>query len=131
MRLLPDTNFLTDVLNGKRGRAEIMEEFIHRGDDLACCAINVAEVCVGLREKEVPKTEALLKELLYFPVSWDAAKLAGNLKRDWARQGQTLSLADTLIAAVCLTERLTLVTGNRKHFPMPELSLYPLPEEVA
>jgi len=108
-----------------------MEEFIHLGHDLACCAINVAEVCVGLREKEAPKTEALLKELLYFPVRWEAAKLAGELKREWARKGHTLSLADTIIAAVCLTESLTLVTGNRKHFPMPELSLYRLPEQIA
>ncbi len=29
---------------------------------------------------------------------------------------------------VCLTEGLTLVTDNRKHFPMPDLALYPLPE---
>ena len=131
MRLLLDTNFLIDVLNNKRGRPDVMEEFIHLGHDLACCAINVAEVCVGLREKEAPKTEALLKELLYFPVRWEAAKLAGELKREWARKGHTLSLADTIIAAVCLTESLTLVTGNRKHFPMPELSLYKLPEQVA
>lgn len=126
---LLDTTFLIDVLNDRRGRAELMERFILEQHALACCAINVAEVYVGLRAQEAHKTEAVLRELVYVPIRWETAKLAGDLKRDWARKGQTLSLTDTMIAAVCITEGLTLVTGNRKHFPMPELQLYPLPGE--
>ncbi len=130
-RLLLDTNFLIDVLNDRRGRADLMEQFILDGDTLACCPINVAEVYAGLRPGEAAKTESLLRELLYVPIKWEAAQLAGDLKRTWAQQGKTLTLTDTTIAAVCLTEGLTLVTDNRKDFPMPELPLYPLPEERA
>jgi predicted nucleic acid-binding protein len=126
--LLLDTTFLIDVLNDRRGRADLMERLIGEQHTLGCCAINVAEVYVGLRAPEAQKTEALLRQLAYVPIRWEAAKLAGDLKREWARQGQTLSLTDMTIAAVCLTERLTLVTDNHEHFPMPELALYPLPE---
>jgi predicted nucleic acid-binding protein len=80
-----------------------------------------------LRAPEAKKTEAFLRQLAYFPIWWEAAKLAGDLKREWARRGRTLTLTDTTIAAVCLTEKLMLVTDNRKHFPMTELSLFPLP----
>lgn len=125
--LLLDTTFLIDVLNDRRGRADLMERLIVEQNTLACCAINVAEVYVGLRALEAQKTETLLRQLAYVPIRWEAAKLAGDLKRDWARKGKTLTLTDMTIAAVCLTESLTLVTDNRKHFPMPELSLYPLP----
>lgn len=104
-----------------------MERLILEEHTLACCAINVAEVYVGLRAAEAEKTGTLLRQLAYIPIRWEAAKLAGELKREWARKGQTLTLTDTTIAAVCLTEKLTLVTDNRKHFPMPELSFYPLP----
>jgi predicted nucleic acid-binding protein len=104
-----------------------MERLILEQHTLACCAINVAEVYAGLRAPEAQKTETLLRQLAYVPIRWEAAKLAGDLKRDWARQGKTLTLTDMTIAAVCLTENLTLVTDNRKHFPMPELALYPLP----
>jgi predicted nucleic acid-binding protein len=104
-----------------------MERLIFEQHTLACCAINVAEVYVGLRAPEAQKTEPLLRQLAYIPIRWEAAKLAGDLKREWARQGKTLTLTDTTIAAVCLTGGITLVTDNRKHFPMPELSLYPLP----
>jgi tRNA(fMet)-specific endonuclease VapC len=126
--LLLDTTFLIDVLSDRRGRADLMERMILEQHTLACCAINVAEVYVGLRAPEARRTETLLRQLAYIPIAWDAAKLAGELKREWARKGQTLTSTDTTIAAVCLTENLTLVTNNRKHFPMPELALYPIPE---
>ena len=126
-QLLLDTNFLIDVLNDRRGRADLMKRFIVGGDVLACCAINVSEVYAGMRSSEASKTERLLRELMYVPIRWEAAQLAGHLKHDWARKGMTLTLTDTTIAAVCLTEGLTLVTHNRKHFPMSDLQLYPLP----
>ena len=127
--LLLDTGFLIDVLNDRRGRADLMERLIVERHPLACCAINVAEVYAGLRGPEAQKTETLLRQLTYVPINWEAAKLAGDLKREWARKGKTLTLTDTTIAAVCITEGLTLLTDNRKHFPMRELSLYPLPEQ--
>jgi predicted nucleic acid-binding protein len=105
-----------------------MERMILEQHTLACCAIHIAEVYVGLRAPEAGKAETLLRLLAYVPIRWEAAKLAGDLKREWARKGHTLTLTDTTVAAVCLTESLTLVTDNRKHFPMPELTLYPLPE---
>jgi predicted nucleic acid-binding protein len=49
------------------------------------------------------------------------------LKRDHAKKGITLSLTDTMIAAVAIHNRLTLITDNTKDFRMKELVLYPLP----
>ena len=34
---------------------------------------------------------------------------------------------DVTIAAVAIAHRLTLLTDNKKHFPMSELSMQPLP----
>jgi predicted nucleic acid-binding protein len=131
-RLLLDTTFIIDVLNDRHGRAALMERLVlEQQHTLACCAINVAEVYVGMRSPEEQKTEALLRQLTYIPICWEAAKLAGELKREWARKGHTFSLTDMTIAAVCLTENLILVTDNRKHFPMPELSVYPLPGGIS
>jgi predicted nucleic acid-binding protein len=41
----------------------------------------------------------------------------------------TLTLADTIIAAIALEHGCTLMTDNLKDFPIPELSHYPLPGE--
>jgi predicted nucleic acid-binding protein len=58
--LLLDTSFLMDVLNDRRGRADLMERMIIEQHTLACCAINVAEVYVGLRASQAQKTETLM-----------------------------------------------------------------------
>jgi len=126
---LLDTNIIIDVLNRKRNRHEFLLDLAgQQGHTLACCPINVAEVCAGMRPKEEPHTRALLQSLELFPITFPVAELAGLLKRDHARKGVTISLADAIIAAVAIHNQLTLITDNVKDFPMAELSLYPLPK---
>jgi predicted nucleic acid-binding protein len=126
-RFLLDTTFLIDVLNEQRGRYEVMKSLAVQQHELACCPINVTEVYSGMRGPESSKTEALLRSLEFIPIGLAAAKLAGELRQLWAHKGKTFSVPDMMIAAVCITERLTLVTDNRKDFPMPELNIHPLP----
>lgn len=123
---LLDTSVLIDVLNGKHNRNALLKGLLSQGDMLACCAVNVSEVYAGMRPKEESRTEQLLQSLEYFEISWEVARLAGLLKRDYSKKGQTLSLSDTTIAAVALSYNLTLITDNVKHYPMPQLRLYSL-----
>ena len=124
---LLDTSVIIDALNGKRGRRDFLLGLVKQGHLLACCPINVAEVYAGMRPKEEPATEEFLRSLEYYHLTWPVARLAGLLKRDHARKGRTVTVADTMIAAVALVHELTLMTDNVKDFPMKELTLYPLP----
>lgn len=124
---LLDTSVIIDVLNGKRNRDVLLKGLLSQGDLLACCAINISEVYAGMRPKEEPQTEAFLQSLEYYDITWNVAKLSGLLKRDYAKKGATLSLTDTTIAAVALKYKLILITDNVKHYPMPQLKIYPLP----
>ena len=123
---LLDTGIIIDVLNGKRGRRELVDQLIQDGADMACCSINITEVYAGMRPGEEVKTERLLRSLQFYPVTWEIAKKAGDLLNSWRQQNRTLSLPDTTIAAVALVNDLVLITGNLKDFPMPGLRLYPL-----
>jgi predicted nucleic acid-binding protein len=98
---------------------------IGEGHLLACCPINVAEVYAGLRPKEEPRTTALLRSRELFPITFPVAELAGRLKQGYSRKGKTLSVPDTIIAAVAIHNHLTLITDNIKDFPMKDLSLHP------
>jgi len=122
-----DTTVIVDALNGKNARSEFLSALIAQRNLLACCSINITEVFAGLRPKELEVTQAFIQSLKYYEVSWDIARFAGDLQRQWRGKGLTLSLPDVTIAAVAITHRLTLLTDNRKHFPMPELLLQPLP----
>ena len=127
MTYLLDSTILIDVLNGRNGRSQFLSQLSQQDILLACCAVNVTEVCMGMRPGEEAKTDRLLRSLEFYPVTWEVARLAADLFRHWRQKGQTLSYPDVTIAAVALTHNLVLATDNRKHFPMPELELVPLP----
>jgi predicted nucleic acid-binding protein len=127
MTYLLDSSVLIDVLNGRNGRPELLAQFSQRGILLACCAVNVTEIYMGVRPAEEARTGKFLRSLEFYEITWEVARLAGDLFRQWRRKGQTLGLADVTVAAVALTHKLVLVTDNRKHFPMPELQVLSLP----
>jgi predicted nucleic acid-binding protein len=124
---LLDTSVIIDMLNGKRGRAALLRGLLSQGHLLACSSIQVAEVYVGLRSHEEQATEAFLRSLEYYEVTWEIARLAGILKRDYAKKGITLALADVTIAAVAIFHGLTLITDNVKHYPMKDLRQFQFP----
>jgi tRNA(fMet)-specific endonuclease VapC len=124
---LLDTSVIIDALNGKRGRREFLLSLVRQGHLLACCPINVTEVYAGMRPKEEAATEEFLRSLEYYHLTWPVARMAGLLKRDLARKGTTVTVADATIAAVAIVHELTLMTDNVKDFTMKDLTLYPLP----
>jgi len=124
---LLDTSVIIDAINDKKDRRKLLRGLIGSGHTLACCPINITEVCAGLRPREEQTTKAFLLSLELYPLTWPVAELAGTLKRDYSKKGRTLNLGDVLIAATALHHGLSLLTDNVKDFPMKELFLYPLP----
>jgi predicted nucleic acid-binding protein len=121
---LLDTSIIIDVLNNKRERPQLLKSLLDQGHSLACCAINVSEVYAGLRPKEELRTREFLESLDYLEVTWEIARHAGLLKRDYGQKGQALSLADATLAALAIEHGCPFITDNRKHFPMKNLSLF-------
>ena len=126
MRLLLDTSVLIDALRFRQGRQELLAQLVRDGHTLSTTAVNLAEVYAGMRSEEEQPTEAFLAALDCYGITASAGRMAGRLKNKWANKGRTIAIADAIIAAVALEQRCTLVTDNRKDFPMPELELYPL-----
>jgi tRNA(fMet)-specific endonuclease VapC len=124
---LLDTSVIIDAINDRKGRRQLLSELLEQGNTLACCPINIAEVYAGLRPNEEENTRRFLRSLDFYPVTFGVAERAGLLKRDFGKKGQTLNLGDVLIAATALHHGLTLLTDTTKDFPIPDLTLYPLP----
>jgi len=127
MILLLDTTVLLNVLRARQNRRSLLAELVAGGHLLATAAINVGEVYAGMQVGEEKRTEAFLSSLDCYPITAAIARRAGSLKSAWAQKGKTLSLADMIVAATALEHGLTLMTDNRKDFPLPELNFYPLP----
>jgi predicted nucleic acid-binding protein len=127
MKLLLDTSILIDVLRLRNQRREWLAELVRGGHTLATTTLNIAEIYAGVRPSEETTTEALLSGLELYELTRSSARLAGKLQNTWARKGHTLTLADTIVAAIAIERGCALLTDNRKDFPMPEVQLYPLP----
>jgi len=129
MQLLLDSSVLIDALRLRRGRRRWLAGLVRAGNRLATSALNLGEVYAGMRPEEEERTKAFLGALECHEITARVAEMAGKLKRQCAQKGRTLTLADTIVAAVALEQGCPLVTDNRKDFPMPGLQLYELPEE--
>jgi predicted nucleic acid-binding protein len=127
MDLLLDTSVLIDTLRARNGRKELLARLVEGGHHLATTALNIAEVYAGIRSGEEARTSFLLDSLECHDLDGGTGKKAGLLKSTWARKGKTIALPDALIAAIAIERRCTLMTDNRRDFPMAELNLYPLP----
>jgi predicted nucleic acid-binding protein len=127
MKLLLDTTVLIDVLRDRNGRRGLLAELARAGHSLSTSAINVAEVCAGMRPGEEAPTEAFLAGLDEYELGGQEARAAGKLKMAWAKKGRTLTLADAMVAAIAIERGCALLTDNRRDFPMQELHVYPLP----
>jgi predicted nucleic acid-binding protein len=121
---LIDTNILINALNHKRGHHELLNRLVSEGHRLASCTVILGELFSGIKPGDLANVEQFVTFLTWYPATPAIARRAGRWRYDWARQGVALSTTDTLIAATAHEHKLTLITENRKHFPMSELSLH-------
>lgn len=123
---LIDTDILIQAIRRKQGRWELLHDLVASGGTLACSVVTLAELYAGMRAHEKERTDELIAEFDQFEVSREIARYAGLLKNEWAQKGYALTLPDMFIAATAIAHKRTLVSGNRKHFPMSEIRIYPI-----
>ena len=122
MALLLDTTVLIDALRG-RPAARRVWELRDSGQVPWLCAVNVDEVVRGTDGNGEALVVRFLKGLHLAPLGAAEGERAGRWRREYAREGVTLSQADCLIAAAAVSIDARLATGNPKHFPMSELAV--------
>jgi predicted nucleic acid-binding protein len=122
LSLLLDSTVLIDALRGRPAAQRLRE--MHRGSQPPwICAINVEEVMRGVLPGEQEVVSRFLAGMRLAPLGFAEGELAGRWRRDFAREGVTLSQADCLIAAAAVGVGARLASGNPKHFPMAELEV--------
>jgi predicted nucleic acid-binding protein len=125
--LLLDTDAVINILNGVRATQDFVDRLLTTGDTLSSCDVVVTEVLSGTRPADRHNVGVFMDTLDFLPSTPDVGRIAGQWRFDLARRGVTLATPDAIIAATALVWHATLVTGNTRHFPMPDLSILPLP----
>jgi len=114
--LVIDTDVLIDYLRDQALAVTWLEERAEQ--TLAVSAVTLAELYVGVREgEERQRLDAFAAAFDVLQLDRPAAVQAGLWRRHYGRTHGT-GLADALIAASVQAAGGTLVTLNRRHFPM-------------
>lgn len=90
---------------------------------LSCSVLTIIEVKRCLLLKQEVASKDLFKIIKAYPVTKQVAETAVIFAREWQKKGKYLQLVDATIAATCVVHDLTLVTYNKRDYPMKELRI--------
>ena len=124
-KFLIDSDVIIWALRGKKETIYLLREIQQLGVP-ACSPISIVEVQLGVREGEEEETLEFLNSLNVYNIDKNVANQTGEFIRNYKKKGITLSIPDALIATTCILNDLTLITYNKKHYPLKELKIYPL-----
>lgn len=120
-RYLLDTTVLIAHLRGDEEVASFVLDLTSRGHSLCVNCVNVAEIARGIRPREREAAGALLDRLAFLVTSKEAAVRAGRYQAEFEKRGQTVLLADALMAGTARVHGAVLVTDNVADFPMRDV----------
>jgi predicted nucleic acid-binding protein len=123
MRILADSGFVIDYLNGDAAASERWRAVFDEGDEPIINEIVVAEVRTGLRPWEVADFDAFMRPVEFIQPGPDAALLAGRWRAEARAAGRTLGLADALIAAAAHADNAAVLTRNTRDFALTPVRL--------
>ena len=120
---LLDTSVLIDLSRGLERSAGLVQSLLENGHQVGICQVVIAEFCSGVPPAQLAEAQGLVEALHDWAISREIAIRAGALRYRLARHGTAISTPDALIAATALSIDATLMTENRKHFPIAGLRL--------
>jgi tRNA(fMet)-specific endonuclease VapC len=130
-RVLLDTDIYSEVIKAI-GPIVTRNAIAYRQANgvLTLSVITVVEIIRGFQQNQSTKrlndfvTAVAHEEVLVF--DQPAADLAGRIEGELVRTGRPIGMADTMIAAIALTQGLELSSGNTAHFQRVQQFGYPL-----
>ncbi len=115
--ILVDSDVLIDAL---RGNSQARAFVKRHSDDIHISVLTITELLTGTRNrKEERAVRDLLDLFVKVDVSEAIAEQAGRIRHKYGKSHGT-GVVDAVIAATAEARDISLVTLNRKHYPMLE-----------
>ena len=122
-KFLLDSDVIIWCLRSEEKWLSVVEELRGRGS-VCCSAISLFEVEGGKRAGEETLIEEFVGGLDVYDVTPQVAIVAGKYSREFRGRGITLDVPDLIVAATGVVHGLTIVTANRRHYPMEGVRIY-------
>jgi predicted nucleic acid-binding protein len=122
--VLLDTDVVIEIQRGNDPQIRAKwRSLVTSGTALLYSPVVAAETWAGARPHEHLLVQSFFDALICIPTDYEIGELAGTLLRKFAKS-HGLEIPDALIAATAIQHNATLWTRNRKHYPMPQLTLF-------
>ena len=117
---LIDTHILSELFKGNNTVKARVSEYVKEHHSLTISQITKYEILKGLKAKKAQKQINAFKTFCnantIISITDDIIIKASDIYAELRQQGETLSDADILVAAIAIVNNLTLITNNTKHF---------------
>lgn len=111
-----DTNILIDYLKEREPGSSALERALHEYH-CGITAITHYELLYGMaRARRSIGEESLTDALPVLPLDRTSASIAAHLHAELIHRNQDIGVKDVLIAAICLSQAIPLLTANIRHF---------------
>jgi predicted nucleic acid-binding protein len=118
VKLLLDSPFVIDLLDGVPAAIERQRAIFETGDEPFVNDVVVCEVRAGLKHRHQPILVGILEPVEFVPPGPESAMLAGEWRRAAHERGYSLSLPDALIAAAADAIGAAVLTRNARDFAL-------------
>jgi tRNA(fMet)-specific endonuclease VapC len=114
--VIADTDVVIDFFSGAEPVSATVSELI-RHDNLALTSITLFELYAGIvGKKRLKQIGDLISVIPVFPLDKKEAETAATIYNQLKQTGNLIGNQDILIAGICITHDLPLITRNRNHF---------------
>ncbi len=121
-KILLDSDIIIEILRRNQKIADGLKRMAAKNVRLFFSPVVLAEVRAGMRPKEKEATMGFFDALECIPISREIGEKAGRYLNQYHRS-HGVELGDALIAASAFSEATSLLTLNRKHYPMKDIHL--------
>ena len=114
--IIADTDVIIDFFSGVDPAATEIEQLIEQ-DRLALTSITVFELYAGIiGKKRIKQIDDLITILPVFPLEAQHARTAVKIYNELKKTGNLIGNQDILIAGICITHDVPIITRNTAHF---------------
>ncbi len=115
-----DTDILSEFLRGNPKVINKVDEHLSIYGFINLSIITYYEILNGLLYKDAKKQLSKFEEFVelnkVIPLSLRMAKTAAGIQANLRNKGMEIGHSDTLIAGICITSELQLISNNTDHF---------------
>lgn len=118
MKLLLDSTFVVDLLEGLPAAVARQRAMFESGDEPFVNEVVVCEVRAGMRNRDQPILIGILEPVEFIQPGPQTAMLAGEWRRLAHERGSHLRLSDALIASAADAVDAAVLTRNVRDFAL-------------